>query len=680
MSDDIKNAIRLAKESNKKPDVGSDAYWKERDAIYALPAWRRMDADDPSRYISPEEYHKGNIGRKEYVLSHGGAVRNGYALGGEPTALDGNKAYIDSLYQNILGRAADTAGEQYWTGQLGSGDVSQGDVLSNFAQSPEFQNLYAANPNKAINALYQESFGRAPDQAGLDFWMQQAKGGLDLGAMTKNFLGSQEGQNVSDINQLYQQYTGNVATPEQIQAAQQAIGPNQDWSSFLEKTFPIQDDSGNYQVAGGWQSKATPVPTSSADLMAKLGPIEQKYGLPQGYLMGMMGVESTYGANQQRPGSTFGGAFQLSQALRDKYGVSNAYDWEQNADAAAQFAVANRDAFKRIVGRDPTREELYGLHQQGQGGYSALANRPDMNAARALMAGGAYGSLGRAVNAIRQNLPSDMRGRAGSMTSQDFMDYYKNKFINQLAGPDQAGQQAIADYYAANPGVQLASGLQNQQTQAFDPLTLAGAGGNVIQQPIGGGLGPWPFNSATTAGAGTPISGIPGAGTLYQPQPFGDAYYTNALNQAYLAGSMVGTGLPTWDYSTGLTVNSPAFVGSTPGLSGYNPAPVGITGGVSFGPGFSSGGAVEDAIRTARASGGGAWTRKEGKNPEGGLNEKGRASLRAQGHDIKRPQPEGGPRKDSFCARMSGMAKKFPDAAADPNSRLRKSLRVWKCN
>jgi hypothetical protein len=33
----------------------------------------------------------------------------------------------------------------------------------------------------------------------------------------------------------------------------------------------------------------------------------------------------------------------------------------------------------------------------------------------------------------------------------------------------------------------------------------------------------------------------------------------------------------------------------------------------------------------------GAWTRKEGKNPSGGLNEKGRASLKAEGHNIKRP-------------------------------------------
>ena len=55
----------------------------------------------------------------------------------------------------------------------------------------------------------------------------------------------------------------------------------------------------------------------------------------------------------------------------------------------------------------------------------------------------------------------------------------------------------------------------------------------------------------------------------------------------------------------------------------------------------------------------GAWTRKEGKNPKGGLNAKGRASLKAEGHDIKRPQPEGGKRRDSFCARMEGMKKAY---------------------
>lgn len=76
-----------------------------------------------------------------------------------------------------------------------------------------------------------------------------------------------------------------------------------------------------------------------------------------------------------------------------------------------------------------------------------------------------------------------------------------------------------------------------------------------------------------------------------------------------------------------------------------------------------------------------AWQRKEGKSPSGGLNAKGRASLKAAGHDIKPPQPEGGPRKRSFCARMEGMKKKLTSAktAKDPNSRINKSLRKWKC-
>jgi len=75
----------------------------------------------------------------------------------------------------------------------------------------------------------------------------------------------------------------------------------------------------------------------------------------------------------------------------------------------------------------------------------------------------------------------------------------------------------------------------------------------------------------------------------------------------------------------------------------------------------------------------GAWTRKEGKNPSGGLNEKGRASLRAQGHDIKRPQPEGGARQDNFRARMCGMKEKLTSAKAahDPNSRINLALKKW---
>ena len=76
-----------------------------------------------------------------------------------------------------------------------------------------------------------------------------------------------------------------------------------------------------------------------------------------------------------------------------------------------------------------------------------------------------------------------------------------------------------------------------------------------------------------------------------------------------------------------------------------------------------------------------AWQRKEGKSPTGGLNAKGRASAKKQGMNLKPTQPEGGSRKKSFCARMEGMKSKLTSekTAKDPDSRINKSLRKWKC-
>ena len=90
------------------------------------------------------------------------------------------------------------------------------------------------------------------------------------------------------------------------------------------------------------------------------------------------------------------------------------------------------------------------------------------------------------------------------------------------------------------------------------------------------------------------------------------------------------------------------------------------------------------AVRQQFKKGGSpAWTRKEGKSESGGLNEKGRKSYeRANpGSNLKAPQPEGGSRKKSFCARMKGMKKKLTSkkTANDPNSRINKALKKWKC-
>lgn len=84
-----------------------------------------------------------------------------------------------------------------------------------------------------------------------------------------------------------------------------------------------------------------------------------------------------------------------------------------------------------------------------------------------------------------------------------------------------------------------------------------------------------------------------------------------------------------------------------------------------------------------------AWQRKEGKDPKGGLNAKGRASYNRANPGkpgLKPPAPnpkteEEKGRRKSFCSRMSGMKAKLTSkkTANDPNSRINKSLRAWNC-
>jgi hypothetical protein len=84
-----------------------------------------------------------------------------------------------------------------------------------------------------------------------------------------------------------------------------------------------------------------------------------------------------------------------------------------------------------------------------------------------------------------------------------------------------------------------------------------------------------------------------------------------------------------------------------------------------------------------------AWQRKAGQNPDGGLNATGRASLKAEGRDIKPPvsakeakaSPAKAKRRVAFCRRMQGMKAKLTSAktARDPKSRINKALRAWDC-
>jgi len=70
-----------------------------------------------------------------------------------------------------------------------------------------------------------------------------------------------------------------------------------------------------------------------------------------------------------------------------------------------------------------------------------------------------------------------------------------------------------------------------------------------------------------------------------------------------------------------------------------------------------------------------AWQRKEGKNPAGGLNARGRASYK--GGTLKPPVKSGdNPRRASFLSRMAGNDGPERDSKGRP-TRLLLSLRAW---
>ncbi len=76
---------------------------------------------------------------------------------------------VDSYYQTYLHRAADPAGRQFWITEMENG-VSEEAVVTDMLKSPEY---IAEHPTQTqfITGLYQDLLNRAPDAAGLTTWM-----------------------------------------------------------------------------------------------------------------------------------------------------------------------------------------------------------------------------------------------------------------------------------------------------------------------------------------------------------------------------------------------------------------------------------------------------------------------------------------------------------------------------
>jgi hypothetical protein len=111
---------------------------------------------------------------------------DGQMMGGDPIYQD---------YQNYLGRAPDQDGLNYWRQQLQSGAMNPQQIQQAIQNSAEAKNPETSNRSFLSNE-YQQDLGRAPDQSGMQYWLNQ----LNSGAMNQQqvadaFRQSQERQN-----------------------------------------------------------------------------------------------------------------------------------------------------------------------------------------------------------------------------------------------------------------------------------------------------------------------------------------------------------------------------------------------------------------------------------------------------------------------------------------------------
>ncbi|MEZ5204296.1 MAG: DUF4214 domain-containing protein [Acidimicrobiales bacterium] len=77
-------------------------------------------------------------------------------------------AFVDRVYRNVLGRAADAGGLTYWTTRI-DGGTSRGQVMANFSQSSEY--LRKTNDAIWVIGTYEALLQRAPDAAAFDLFV-----------------------------------------------------------------------------------------------------------------------------------------------------------------------------------------------------------------------------------------------------------------------------------------------------------------------------------------------------------------------------------------------------------------------------------------------------------------------------------------------------------------------------
>jgi hypothetical protein len=104
-----------------------------------------------------------------------------------------NDQFVTLAYQNVLGRAPDTAGYNHWLNLLTTNQMTRGQVMLGFSESQEFRN--SSYNEVAVTMAYVGLLRRSPDPVGYLSWLSGLDGGSSVTALLAGFIDSQEYRN-----------------------------------------------------------------------------------------------------------------------------------------------------------------------------------------------------------------------------------------------------------------------------------------------------------------------------------------------------------------------------------------------------------------------------------------------------------------------------------------------------
>jgi hypothetical protein len=147
-----------------------------------------------------------------------GQLAQGLPRGDIMSQLEGSDEYFTTIirpdYEQFLGREPEQAGLKFWISQMRAG-VTDEQLQADFVGSPEYYARSGGTNAGWVTAMYRDLLDRAPDVAGLNYWLGQLASGITRTQVAYGFTSSPEREGVW-TNGIYLQYLGRAASPTEV--------------------------------------------------------------------------------------------------------------------------------------------------------------------------------------------------------------------------------------------------------------------------------------------------------------------------------------------------------------------------------------------------------------------------------------------------------------------------------